>query len=125
MGHPTRPENKADRPSRSKAPTGLGWSEFFHELGVGTQGEGGSPETAPAHLQERTLYASENGDRWSLVRETDSGRVLVRHQPNLASGGRASEMEVGAFLVQGGMGPEKQELLRLIGSAVETLEVSA
>jgi hypothetical protein len=34
-------------------------------------------------------------------------------------------MEVGAFLVRGGMGPEKQELLRLIGSAVETPEVNA
>lgn len=125
MGHPPLPENNDDRSPEPKVATRLGWSEFFHELGVGTQGEGGSSDRGAERVQERTLYASENGDRWSLVLDRETGRVLVRHQPNLASGGQSSDMEVGAFLVRGGMGPEKQELLRLIGSAVETPEVKA
>ncbi len=71
-------------------------------------------------IRERALYASENGDRWSLARNPDTGRVFVRHKPNLPSGGQASDIELGEFLVQGGMGPEKQELLRLVGGLVET-----
>ena len=126
MGHPTLPESNDDRSSEPKVPTGLGWSEFFHGLGEGTQGaEGLCPESRPEHLQERTLYASENGDRWSLFRDSETGRVFVRHTPNLASGGQASDVDVGEFLVRGGMGPEKQELLRLIGSIVEDAEVNA
>ena len=38
----------------------------------------------------RELYRSPNGDRWLLVREALSDRVLVRHEPNLASGGKTS-----------------------------------
>jgi hypothetical protein len=70
-------------------------------------------------LDTRGLYRSPNGDRWSLVRDPGSGRVFVRHEPNVASGGRASDMEVGDFLARGGHGPEHQELLRLIGTLVE------
>ena len=67
-------------------------------------------------LQIRELYRSPNGDRWSLVSETESDHVFVRHQPNPSSGGAASDLDVGDFLIRGGNGPEKQELLRLIGS---------
>ena len=70
-------------------------------------------------IRSRELYRSANGDRWSLVRDAESGRVIVRHEPNLSSGGRPSDVEVGDFLVRGGPGPEKQELLRLIGTLVE------
>jgi hypothetical protein len=70
-------------------------------------------------IQERLLYASENGDRWSLCRDLDSGRVVVRHRANLSSGGFVSDTTLGEFLVQGGLGPEKQELLRLIRSLVD------
>ena len=70
-------------------------------------------------LDTRELYRSPNGDRWSLVRDPGSGRVFVRHEPNVASGGRASDIAVGAFLVRGGHGPEHQALLRLIGTLVE------
>ena len=70
-------------------------------------------------LDTRELYRSPNGDRWSLVRDPGSGRVFVRHVPNLSSGGRASDIEVGDFLVRGGHGPEHQELLRLIGTLIE------
>jgi hypothetical protein len=71
-------------------------------------------------IQERALYASENGDRWSLARDPDTGHVFVRHRPNPSSGGQTNDIEVGEFLVRGGLGPEKQELLRLIGLLVET-----
>ncbi len=67
----------------------------------------------------RELYRSANGDRWSLVRDAASGRVFVRHEPNASSGGRASGIGVGDFLVRGGHGPEHQALLRLIGTLVE------
>ena len=70
-------------------------------------------------IRSRELYRSANGDRWSLVRDAESGRVIVRHEPNPSSGGRPSDVEVGDFLVRGGLGPEKQELLRLIGTLVE------
>jgi len=65
----------------------------------------------------RELYRSSNGDQWHLVRETDSGRVLIKHQPNTASGGRTSYVEIAAFLTDG-HGPEHQALLRLIGTLV-------
>ena len=65
-------------------------------------------------LLTRDLYRSPNGDRWSLVREADSHDVMVRHQPNAASGGEATDMDVGEFLLRGGEGPEHQALLRLI-----------
>lgn len=70
-------------------------------------------------IQERRLYGSANGDRWDLVREPGSGRVFVRHRPNVPSGGRATEVEVGEFLARGGHGPQHAELLRLIGTLVE------
>ena len=70
-------------------------------------------------IEERALYASGNGDRWSLARDTETGTVFVRHRPNHASGGRITDQDRGAFLVQGGMPPEKQELLRLIGGLLD------
>ena len=69
--------------------------------------------------ESKELYRSPNGDRWLLVREALSDRVLVRHEPNLASGGKASVIEVGEFLSRG-HGPEQQALLRLIGGLVAT-----
>ena len=70
-------------------------------------------------LDTRELHRSPNGDRWSLVRAPASGRVFVRHEPNVSSGGRASDIGIGDFLLRGGHGPEHQELLRLIGTLVE------
>lgn len=69
------------------------------------------------HIRE--LYHSANGDRWSLANDSASGRVFVRHEPNLASGGKISDIDIGSFLSRGGQGQEKQELLRLIGTLVE------
>lgn len=68
--------------------------------------------------QARLLYSSENGDRWYLVRDPDSTRVFVRHEPNAASGGRSSEIEIAEFFARGHCSPEHTELLRLIGSLV-------
>jgi hypothetical protein len=65
----------------------------------------------------RELYRSSNGDQWHLVRETDSGRVLIKHQPNTASGGRTSYVEIAEFFTDG-HGPEHQALLQLIGTLV-------
>ena len=70
-------------------------------------------------VNARRLYSSANGDRWYLVRDAGSGQVFVRHEPNAASGGRASDIPVSEFLGRGGQGPEHQELLRLIGTLVE------
>ena len=70
------------------------------------------------------MYRSPNGDRWLLARNPQTGRVFVRHEANLASGGQVTDTEVGNFLSQGGTGPEKQELLRLIGTLVKDPDMS-
>jgi hypothetical protein len=69
--------------------------------------------------QRRLLYSSENGDRWLLVRGSEPERVLVRHEPNAASGGQATELNIAEFLIRGVYGPEHRELLRLISTLVE------
>jgi hypothetical protein len=69
--------------------------------------------------ETRTLYRSPNGDQWHLVREAETGRVLVRHKANASSGGRVTEIDIGTFLGPGAQGPEHQELLRLIGTLVD------
>ena len=62
--------------------------------------------------QARLLYSSGNGDRWLLVREDDPVRVFVRHEPNSASGGVISELEIAEFLIRRVYGPEHVELLK-------------
>ncbi|KAA5613804.1 hypothetical protein [Rhodovastum atsumiense] len=66
----------------------------------------------------RELYESSSGDRWLLVSDPDTERVFVRHEPNVASGGRRSEIGIGEFLTRGGHGPEHQALLHLIATLV-------
>jgi hypothetical protein len=75
-------------------------------------------------IESRVLYTSENGDRWSLARNVEVRSVFIRHEPNRASGGRPSDIDIGRFLADGSRGPEHQELLRLIGILVED-DVSA
>lgn len=70
-------------------------------------------------LETRELYRSSNGDRWHLARDPDSGRVFIKHEPNVSSGGRVSHIDIGTFLTAGGHGPEHQELLRLVGTLVK------
>ena len=69
-------------------------------------------------IRIKEIYRSANGDRWLLALDSDSDRVFVRHEPNLSSGGQVADIEIGAFLIAAGNGPEKQELLRLIGTLV-------
>jgi hypothetical protein len=57
----------------------------------------------------KELYSAPNGDRW-VLRRNQAGNLLVCHQPNEASGGRASETAVELFLSVGGHGPEYQAL---------------
>ena len=68
--------------------------------------------------ERRELYRSSNGDFWFLSRDA-TGQAVVVHQANVPSGGRKTEIEIGAFLRSGGGGPEHQELLRLIGTLME------
>jgi len=56
------------------------------------------------------FYRSSNGDRWRLVRETDTGQRAVRHEPNLSSGGRVTDYPVEEWLDRTGTSPENQAL---------------
>jgi hypothetical protein len=63
---------------------------------------------------EATFYASSNGDRWQLITDTETGHHVVRHEPNLSSGGKASEVEVPAFLSRSGDSPQALALQKLL-----------
>ena len=71
----------------------------------------------------RELYSSPNGDRWLLAREPESGRVFVRHIPNEPSGGKTTDIEIGALLCERSYGPQHMELLRLIGTLIEGVPI--
>jgi hypothetical protein len=71
------------------------------------------------NFQEREFYVSSNGDRWALARD-ESGTIAVHHYPNPPSGGQVARMGVGEFLVENRGGPQHAELLRLIGTLIET-----
>ena len=70
-------------------------------------------------MEKRELYGSPNGDRWFLSREPATGRVFVRHEANLSSGGQVTDVDIGAFLSRGAHNPEHEALLRLIGTLIE------
>jgi hypothetical protein len=65
-------------------------------------------------LSVRDFYRSSNGDRWQLVRDADTGQSFVRHEPNLASGGRITEIDVDEFLNRTGTSPENLALRALL-----------
>jgi hypothetical protein len=67
----------------------------------------------------RELYRSANGDSWILVRDVLSDTPHILHEPNRASGGRSSRIEIGDFLTRDANGPQHAELLRLIGLLAE------
>jgi len=69
-------------------------------------------------VETRELYSSANGDRWFLAHEAGTGRVFIRHEANVPSGGQATDIDIGEFLRRGGQSPEHQALLRLIGTLV-------
>ena len=45
-----------------------------------------------AAVRTREIYRSSNGDRWLLARDPETGRVFVRHEPNLPSGGQVADI---------------------------------
>jgi hypothetical protein len=63
---------------------------------------------------ERVFYASENGDEWLLSK--DNGVVVVRHQPNVASGGQARTFTLESFLTDQQHSAQNQALRELIGT---------
>jgi hypothetical protein len=64
----------------------------------------------------RSIYTSSNGDRWVLVKDPESGRSLVRHEPNRSSGGKAVEIEVDDFILRDGESPQGIALRALLNS---------
>ena len=68
---------------------------------------------------QRELYSSPNGDRWLLRRDPATGNTFVRHEANVPSGGKRTDIDIGEFLSGGQRNPEHQALLRLIGTLVE------
>jgi hypothetical protein len=77
---------------------------------------------AEAPVVPTDIYRSSNGDRWRLVTNS-SGRRLVRHEPNPASGGQATETPVEDFLAVNGPGPEYGALRRMLASGERSAEV--
>jgi hypothetical protein len=69
-------------------------------------------------MDTRELHVSSNGDKWYLCRDS-RGKVLVAHEPNNASGGKSSLIELSAFLQPKNQGPEHQALRSLISDLVE------
>jgi hypothetical protein len=65
------------------------------------------------------IYRSANGDRWTLIRDLNSGRPSARHEANPSSGGQVTEMDVEAFLSIGGSGPEFAALRRLLDTPTD------
>jgi len=60
--------------------------------------------------EDLLIHESSNGDRWYLVRDdSDPKRLSVRHEPNSASGGRPSIVDVHEFL-SAGQGPQQEAL---------------
>jgi transglutaminase-like putative cysteine protease len=69
-----------------------------------------------AVLWTEEIYSSSNGDRWQLVHDTTTGRVLVRHQANASSGGHLTESGLDEFMRRNGSGPEYAALRHLIST---------
>ena len=71
-------------------------------------------------ITAQDFYRSSNGDRWQLVRDTDSGKSFVRHEPNLSSGGRITDTEVDEFLERTGSSPQNLALRALLDREART-----
>jgi hypothetical protein len=74
--------------------------------------------------QARPLYKSSSGDTWSLGRNQE-GNVVVFHQPNSASSGRPSVIDLSSFLANRNKGPEHQALRHLIGELIDAKQPQA
>jgi hypothetical protein len=60
-------------------------------------------------IQPIDFYRSSNGDRWRLIRDS-AGKGVVRHEPNLSSGGQVTETGVDEFLDRSGVSPQAEAL---------------
>jgi len=67
----------------------------------------------------REFYASSNGDRWLLAHDGVTGRVFVRHMPNIPSGGTPKDIHLGAFLSGSAGSAEHQSLIKLIATLTD------
>jgi hypothetical protein len=67
----------------------------------------------------REIYVSSNGDRWSVGTDTETGRVFVKHEANIPSGGRTTLFDIHAFLNGPRGSPEHQALMQLIRDELE------
>ena len=65
-------------------------------------------------LTAEDIYSSQNGDRWRLMYDADTGQAFVRHEANASSGGEVTDTGVDDFLVQDGPGPEHAALRQLV-----------
>jgi hypothetical protein len=60
------------------------------------------------------FYRSSNGDRWQLINDDATGRYIVRHEPNLASGGQVTETSIDEFLARSGSSPQHDALVAVL-----------
>ena len=60
------------------------------------------------------FYTSSNGDRWLVVRVGERDAIFVRHEPNRASGGQPSEVDIETFMARGPDSPEGKALIDLL-----------
>jgi hypothetical protein len=67
------------------------------------------------NIETKELYTSANGDVWYIARDSQTGRVFVRHQANARSGAHTTDTDVREFLERPGESPEKQALVRMGG----------
>lgn len=70
-------------------------------------------------MRSMLLYASSNGDRW-LITDEDGKDPFIRHEPNVASGGKAEHFSIREFLTQQ-QGPQHEALLTRIGAYLSAL----
>ena len=100
----TRPQREVpDDPTLS--------GKYWRELGTGA---------ILVTITTKDSYRSSNGDRWQLIRDIDSGRSIVRHEPNLSSGGRTMDTDVEEFLNRTGSSPENLALRALLDKETRT-----
>lgn len=65
-------------------------------------------------IRTTTFYSSSNGDRWRLVEDDETGLQQVRHEPNLSSGGQATDVRTPEFLSRSSATPQGMALRRLL-----------
>jgi len=66
----------------------------------------------------RLLYRSAGGETWLLVKD-EAGVPAIEHR-SAAPGATADRLPVTAFLADRNPGPQQKELLRLIGTLVDS-----